>query len=123
MTTDYGIDVEAELTAASRQILKEELVSVLQPFIKYKNNPVTRNHAENMVKAWLSFKHKMKPQLVGDYAVRCDIFNNQDPDELTIDVAVSFRYTETSGPENVVHYTGLVFVPIRIPLFNSVFRD
>ena len=112
--TDYGIDVEAELLAASRTVLKEELASILEPFTNYKNTPITRNHAENLVKTWLSFKFKMR--LIGDYAVRCDIFNNRESTKITVDVAVTFRWTCTVDDMGTTKYTGFVFLPITIPV-------
>lgn len=114
---DYGIDVEAEITFASRQLLKEELAFILKPFENYKNTPSSRNHAENIVKAWLSFKHKNN--LIGDYATRCDVFNNQEPTKLIIDVAVKFHYCETSGHADIRKTTEMVFVPISVVLSGS----
>ena len=116
--TDYGIDVEAEIIAACRIALKSDLASILHPFKSYKNTPCTRNHVENMVKTWLSFKFKTHPQMIGDYVVRCDVFNNQKSTELTVDVAVSFRFHETDelNPEGTTKYTPFIFVPITIEL-------
>jgi len=54
--------------------LKGQLHHLSEMFILEPNDGITRQHAENLLKTWLSQQHKHKQ--ISDYAVSCDIFTN-----------------------------------------------
>ena len=95
-------------------ILKNELHYLAKMFIIESNDGITRQHAETLIKVWLSFQHKNGR--IKDYVVTCDVFNNKpaviDKNQLKIDVAAQFPiYDEDNGS---IQYTGFVFIPITI---------
>ena len=120
-----SVDIESELLYAAREVLTEELNDILKPFSAYQNSGISRQHSENVIKVWLSYKHKLG--LIGDYVVRCDVFGNipmigNDPESvvdnirdkiMVIDVAVRFRLPrEEDGSES--RPSPYVFIPLRV---------
>lgn len=95
--------------------MKQELSHLVKLFILESNDGITRQHAENLVKVWLSYKHKTKK--IADYAVSCDMFNNTpdvvDKNEMKIDVAVQFCYWDDSFNGHFAT-TSFIFIPITI---------
>ena len=98
--------------------LKSQLHHLSEVFITEPNDGITRQHAENLIKTWLS--HQYKHKQISDYAVSCDIFTNTpevvDQRELRIDVAVKFYFWNDLNPDSrgFQDTTPFIFLPIVI---------
>jgi hypothetical protein len=99
-------------------MLKNQLHYLAEMFIAEPNDGITRQHAENMIKTWLS--HQYKHKQISDYAVSCNIFTNTpeiiDRCELKIDVAVKFYFWNDLIPDSrgFQDTTPFIFLPIVI---------
>ena len=135
--TVSSVDMESEFTYAAALAMKVELETILKPFAAYSNTGVTRQHAENMAKTWLSYKHKRG--LVRDYSVRCDVFDNVpmiygNPEKvvednvMVIDVAFQIHFPkgmakktpaerdddDSYSPFDFSTHSPFIFIPISI---------